>query len=324
MEYKNVLITGGCGFIGSNFVNYMVEKYPRTKFFNLDKLDYCATTKNNQPIQHLKNYKFVKGDILDEYLVLCLLNEHNIDAVIHFAAQSHVDNSFGNSIAFTQNNVLGTHTLLEASRIYGRLKRFIHISTDEVYGEVHEGESHEHSTLDPTNPYAASKAAAEFMVKSYHYSFKLPVIITRGNNVYGPRQYPEKVIPKFLKHLESGEKCTIHGNGKNVRNFIHVLDTAKAVEKVLLKGDIGEIYNIGGTTELSVLDVATLLVHRLKPGEPVEDWLIYVEDRKFNDTRYSVSTEKLRALDWCQTIDFEEGFEGTVQWYLDNPDHFEN
>jgi len=324
MEYKNVLITGGCGFIGSNFVNYMVEKYPKTHFINLDKLDYCATTKNNEPIQNLKNYKFVKGDILDEYLVLRLLNEHNIDAVIHFAAQSHVDNSFGNSIAFTQNNVLGTHKLLESSRIYGHLKRFIHISTDEVYGEVHEGESHEHSTLDPTNPYAASKAAAEFMVKSYHYSFKLPIIITRGNNVYGPRQYPEKVIPKFLKLLESDQKCTIHGNGKNVRNFIHVLDTAKAVETILLKGEIGEIYNIGGRTELSVLEVATLLVHRLKPSDPVDKWLIYVEDRHFNDVRYSVSTDKLKSLGWSQTIDFQEGFEETVQWYLERPDHFEN
>jgi dTDP-glucose 4,6-dehydratase len=251
---------------------------------------------------------------------------HKVEGVIHFAAQSHVDNSFGNSIDFTLNNVLGTHKLLEACRIYDRIQRFIHISTDEVYGEVHEGapDSHEESVLSPSNPYSSSKCAAEFMVKAYHKSFKFPTIITRGNNVYGPQQYPEKVIPKFIQLLEGNQKCTIHGSGKNVRNFIHVLDTAKAVETILLNGQIGEIYNIGGTTELSVMEIATLLIQRLKPDDEVNDWLEYVTDRNFNDIRYAVTTEKLQKLGWQQEISFEKGFEETVEWYLEHPDHFEN
>jgi len=326
MKYHNVLVTGGCGFIGSNFLNYMVKKYPQVRFVNVDKLDYCATTKNNDPIRGMKNYVFKKGDILDEYFLLKVLNLYQIDSVIHFAAQSHVDNSFGNSISFTLNNVLGTHKLLEACRIHGNIKRFIHISTDEVYGEVHEDlpDSHEESVLSPSNPYSASKCAAEFVVKAYHTSFKFPMIITRGNNVYGPQQYPEKVIPKFLKLLESDQKCTIHGSGKNMRNFIHVLDTVKAVETVLLKGEIGEVYNIGGTTELSVMEIANRLIKRLKPDDPLDKWLEHVQDRNFNDIRYAVTTEKLQALGWQQEIPFEDGFEQTIQWYLDHPNHFEN
>jgi len=326
MHYKSVLVTGGCGFIGSNFLNYMVEKYPQTNFVNVDKLDYCATTKNNVSIQNLKNYTFIHGDILDEYLLLKVLNMHKVEAVIHFAAQSHVDNSFGNSIDFTLNNVLGTHKLLEACRIYDQIKRFIHISTDEVYGEVHEGspDSHEDSVLAPTNPYASSKASAELMVRSYYKSFNFPIIITRGNNVYGPQQYPEKVIPRFIKLLEADEKCTIQGTGKNMRNFIHVLDTAKAVETVLLRGEIGEVYNIGSSTELSVMEIAELLINRLKSGEKVEDWLEFVADRNFNDIRYAVTTEKLKSLGWEQKIPFEQGIEQTIEWYLENPDHFEN
>lgn len=341
LNYKAILVTGSAGFIGSNFVNHMVRKYPNTKFIGFDKLDYCARIANiDTDVANKINYSFVHGNLLDEYLILKLLNMEKVDAVIHFAAQSHVDNSFGNSIDFTLNNVLGTHKLLEACRIYGLIKRFIHISTDEVYGEIKTGESHEHSILDPTNPYAASKAAAEFIVKSYHYSFKLPVIITRGNNVYGPRQYPEKVIPRFISLLQSGKKCTIQGMGNNIRNFIYVDDTVKAVETILIKGEISQIYNIGGVEEKTVLEIAKHLIDRLilskedknssneseckeaHKGEKWRDYIEFIEDRKFNDMRYSVNADKLLALGWKPEVSFADGFEKTVTWYLENPKHF--
>ncbi len=325
-SFKNVLVTGGCGFIGSNFVNYIVQKYPHINFINLDKLDYCATTKNNNPCNNKPNYKFIHGDILNEYLVLKTLNTYKIDAVIHFAAQSHVDNSFGNSIDFTLNNVLGTHKLLEAVRIYGGIKRFIHVSTDEVYGEIHESEGKfsEESVLEPTNPYAASKAGAEFIVKSYFKSFKIPIIITRGNNVYGPQQYPEKLIPKFIRHLIKNEKCTVQGNGIAVRNFIYIDDTVRAFETILFKGEIGEIYNIETNNEYSVIDVAKMLIKRLKNTDDYEEWITYVEDRNFNDIRYAVDGTKLRELGWKEKVpNFEVGLEKTIEWYLSNLDHFQ-
>jgi len=329
LEYSSVLVTGGAGFIGSNFLNWVIPRYPKTKFVNFDKLDYCARV-NNVELSARKspNYVFVQGDLLDEHKILKILNIEKIDAVIHFAAQSHVDNSFGNSIDFTLNNVLGTHKLLESCRIYGQIKRFIHISTDEVYGEIPVGESHEHSLLDPTNPYAASKAAAEFIVKSYHHSFKLPIIITRGNNVYGPRQYPEKVIPRFIKLLENGNKCTIQGVGDNIRNFIYVDDTVRAVETILIKGEISQVYNIGGTDEKTVLEIAKLLIDRLilqknkDNDKKWDDYIEFIPDRQFNDKRYSVNRDKLMALGWKQEVSFDEGFEKTIKWYLDNPTHF--
>lgn len=349
LDYSSILVTGGAGFIGSNFLNYMVQKYPNTRFINFDKLDYCAREHNIEPaISHKSNYIFYKANLLDEYVLLKILNIEKVDAVIHFAAQSHVDNSFGNSIDFTLNNVLGTHKLLEACRIYGGIRRFIHISTDEVYGEVPVGESHEHSILDPTNPYAASKAAAEFIVKSYYHSFKMPIIITRGNNVIGPRQYPEKVIPRFITLLQKGKKCTIQGTGSCVRNFIFVDDTARAVETILIKGEIAQIYNIGSSDERSVLQIAELIIKRLitPPSDNAPDnapdnanttnqntenfnndwWKTYIEfvpDRKFNDTRYSINIDKLQKLGWKQQVKFEDAFEQTVQWYLKNPHHFE-
>jgi dTDP-glucose 4,6-dehydratase len=323
--FQNVLITGGCGFIGSNFVNYIVEKYPQINFINLDKLDYCATTKNNT-CNDYPNYKFIHGDILNEYLVLKTLNTYKIDAILHFAAQSHVDNSFGNSIDFTLNNVLGTHKLLEATRIYGNVKRFIHVSTDEVYGEIHESEGkfNEESVLEPTNPYAASKAGAEFVVKSYYRSFKIPIIITRGNNVYGPRQYPEKLIPKFINHLINNQKCPIQGQGIAVRNFIYVDDTVRAFEKVLFEGHIGEIYNIGTENEYSVMDVTRMLIKKLKNTDNYEEWITFVEDRNFNDIRYAIESSKLRELGWKEEMpDFETGLNKTIEWILSNPNHFD-
>jgi len=309
MEYKNILITGGCGFIASNFINYIVNKYHNTNFFNIDILYYCSNL-NNISVQNNINYKFFKADINDFNFISFILSEYNIDAIIHFAAQSHVDNSFDTSLQYTKDNIMGTHTLLEASRIYNKLKRFIHISTDEVYGEVHINHSGcvEESILNPTNPYAATKAAAEMLVNSYYHSYKLPVIITRGNNVYGPNQYPEKLIPKFVQLLNNNNKMTIHGKGDSRRNFIHVYDVCLAVETILLKGVINEIYNIGTNNEYTVLEIAEKILNILKPDEKLSDWIINVEDRPFNDFRYAINSDKLRNLGWTETKDFYLSF----------------
>ena len=317
---KNVLLTGCCGFIGSNFVNYLCNKYPDISVINLDKLDYCSREKN---VDFFENYTFVKGDIKSCDLVNFILNKYEIDTVIHVAAQSHVDNSFGNSIQFTKDNVLGTHTLLECCRIYGKINRFIHISTDEVYGEVDLNEiCSENYLLNPTNPYAASKAAAEFLVRSYYTSFKLPIIITRGNNVYGPKQYPEKVIPKFIFQILNNEKCSIHGEGKTLRNFIHVYDVCTAFETILLYGKINNIYNIGTNNEYSVLDLAKKIVKVLKPKSKFEDMIEYCEDRKFNDKRYSICNKKLLDLGWKESINFDKGLNDTINWYVNNKNYW--
>lgn len=302
----NILVTGGCGFIGSNFINYMLKT--DVNIVNIDCLNYCANENN---INHSKNYKFIKGNITCKDFVLHILNEYSIDAIIHFAAQSHVDNSFDNSLQYTTDNVYGTHVLLQASKEYGKIKKFLHFSTDEVYGEVdleHPG-CHEKSLLNPTNPYAATKAAAEFIVRSYYHSFKLPVIIVRCNNVYGPNQYPEKLIPKFIKLLKEGKKLTIHGKGETRRNFIWVEDVASATELILNKGEINAIYNIGTTQEYSVLDIANILTEKMKVDFNIE----FLKDRPFNDSRYSVDTTLLKALGWKEKYtDFNKNIDTLI------------
>jgi len=311
---RNILVTGGCGFIGSNFINYMLDTYEDVFIVNIDRLDYCANVKN---VYHKERYQLVVSDLNNYAIVREILNQYNINIIVHFAAQSHVDNSFGNSIQFTRDNVLGTHTLLECARDYGKLDRFIHISTDEVYGEVdseHKG-CNEKSLLNPTNPYAATKAAAEFLVRSYYHSFKLPVIITRGNNVYGPRQYPEKLIPRFITKLIKREKCPIHGEGKTRRNFIYVDDVSKAVDAILNKGEINEIYNIGSDDEYSVKEVLTMLLQNMGIDKELEDMCEYVEDRAFNDSRYCIDSNKIVNLGWSKKISFEEGLKKTIEWY---------
>jgi UDP-glucose 4,6-dehydratase len=311
---RNILVTGGCGFIGSNFINYMLDTYEDIFIVNIDRLDYCANVKN---VYHKERYQLVVSDLNNYNIVRELLNQYNINIIVHFAAQSHVDNSFGNSIQFTRDNVLGTHTLLECARDYGKLDRFIHISTDEVYGEVdidHKG-CNEKSLLNPTNPYAATKAAAEFLVRSFYHSFKLPVIITRGNNVYGPRQYPEKLIPRFITKLLNEEKCPIHGEGKTRRNFIYVDDVSKAVDSILNKGEINEIYNIGSDDEYSVKEVLEKLVKNMDINKNIEELCEYVEDRAFNDSRYCIDSRKLENLGWSKKISFEEGLTKTIEWY---------
>ena len=307
----NLLVTGGCGFIGSNFINYYKEKYPHIKIITFDKVDYCSD-KN-----YVKHDKLIIGNLKNKDLVLHILNEYEIDTIIHFAAQTHVDNSFGNSIEFTIDNILGTHTLLECCKVYNKIKRFIHISTDEVYGEVdidHKGCT-EISLLNPTNPYAATKAGAEFIVRSYYYSFNIPIIITRGNNVYGPRQYPEKLIPKFINQIMNNQKCTIHGKGLTRRNFIYILDVIKAVDTILENGIINKIYNIGTNNEYSVYEIAEKIIKYLKPNDKIDDWIEYISDRNFNDYRYAIESNELRSLGWKEEINFDQGFKDTIEWY---------
>ena len=290
----------------------MLQTYPKVNIINIDRMDYVSDV-NNVHLLPDSLYTFYPMDINEKEKLLNILRTHLIDHVVHFAAQSHVDNSFGNSIQFTMDNVLGTHTLMECCRVYqeetDNLVKVIHISTDEVYGEVDDQHAgcNEKSLLNPTNPYAATKAAAEFIVRSYYHSFKLPVLITRGNNVIGPNQYPEKLIPKFVKQLLRNRKLTIHGKGESRRNFIHVFDVSKAVEVLLLKGKLNEIYNIGSSDEYSVMDVARILVKRIKGDDDVDKYIEYVPDRLYNDQRYCVDSSKLEDLGWKQQVDFESG-----------------
>jgi dTDP-glucose 4,6-dehydratase len=314
----NVLITGGCGFIGSNFVNYIVKQYPTYSFVNIDAMYYCASLSNiAKEVQIAPNYKFIDANINDRSLIKYILKTEKITHVIHFAAQSHVDNSFENSLQYTEDNVKGTHTLLECVREVDPAITFFHFSTDEVYGEsqLDEDPKHEMSILCPTNPYAASKAAAEMFVNSYRHSYKLNTIITRCNNVYGPNQYPEKLIPKFIALLKAGKRCTVHGKGDSLRSFIHVHDVCTAVDLLLHKGVVGEIYNIGSDPrhEKSVMDVARLLVNELfGPDATLADHVDFVADRPFNDKRYFISNDKIKALGWQQKINFEEGIKGLL------------
>jgi dTDP-glucose 4,6-dehydratase len=313
-ENYNLLITGGCGFIGSNFINNFFPKNKINKLVNIDALYYCANIENvNEDIRNNKDYVFIEGNICDNKLISNILNEHKITHIIHFAAQSHVQNSFNDSINFTYDNILGTHNLLECCKQYGKIVKFIHVSTDEVYGEsmniIEETHKTEHSILCPTNPYAATKAGAELLAQSYNHSFNLPIIITRGNNVFGPNQYPEKLIPKFIKLLNEDKKVTIQGDGTNVRAFLHANDTASAFEIILEKGIIGEIYNIGcdDGMEYSVLDIAKILINLIKNTKNYDDWIEYIEDRPFNDKRYYISNQKLKDLGWEIKENFYDG-----------------
>jgi UDP-glucose 4,6-dehydratase len=318
---KSILLTGGAGFIGSHVLCLLAKKYPKVHIVCYDKLDYCSTTNNFKELNDLDNFDFVKGDICTADLISHVLKQFKIDTIMHFAAQTHVDNSFGNSIAFTQANVIGTHTLLEAAKAHkDQIRRFIHVSTDEVYGESsHDAQDKDRKTeddaLDPTNPYAATKVSAEYLVKSYRKSFGLPTIITRGNNVYGPKQFPEKLIPKFINLLRLGRKVCLHGDGSNQRSFLYVGDVANAFDIILHKGKVGEIYNIGTDYELSNLQVAQILI-KLAGHDKAEDHMEFVRDRAFNDCRYHIDTSSLESLGWKREIDFEEGLRLTREWYL--------
>ena len=309
----NLLITGGCGFIGSNFINYIFDRI-EYNIINLDAMYYCASESNiKKEIREDSRYKLIKGNLCSYDLVNHIINDYKIDYVIHFAAQSHVQNSFEDSLQYTKDNIEGTHTLLEVCRRYKNIKKFIHVSTDEVYGESmindEEDKKTENSILCPTNPYAATKAGAELIAQSYYHSFKMPIIITRGNNVYGPNQYPEKLIPRFIELLKDNKKVTIQGDGSNIRAFLHSHDVARAFEIILEKGKIGEIYNIGSdeNQEYTVLQVAKLLIEKIKNTKDHNDWITYIEDRPFNDKRYYISNQKIKDLGWSIDINFEDG-----------------
>jgi len=317
MEFKNILVTGGCGFIASNFLNYMVSKYPTVHFVNIDKMDYCSDIENIIVSSH-DNYTFIKGNLLDKKLLSDISNDYNIDCVVHMAAQSHVDNSFENAYLFIEDNIVATVNILELCRQNNKIKRLIHVSTDEVYGEI--GFNDEVCTvnvkLNPTNPYSASKASAEYFVSSYAKCYNIPAIITRGNNVYGPRQYYEKLIPKFIKLLLENKKCTIHGTGKNLRNFIHVFDTVTAFEQILLNGKIKNIYNIGTDNEYSVIDVAKKLIKIIKNTDDFEQWITFVDDRPWNDLRYGIENNELKNIGWVEKQpNFDKELIVCVEWY---------
>lgn len=314
---KSLLITGGCGFIASHVVLLLSRKYPDYKIIVMDKMDYCASVRNiEEALQNNDNVKFVKGDIQSMDLLTFVLATEKVDTIMHFAAQTHVDNSFGNSLAFTMNNTYGTHVLLEAARKAGTIRRFINVSTDEVYGETSLGKDQglqEHSMLDPTNPYSAAKAGAEMMCKAYMTSYKLPIIITRGNNVYGPHQFPEKLIPKFIIRASRGADLPIHGDGEAVRSYLYVEDVARAFDAVLHKGVTGEVYNIGTDKERTVLEVAQDIAKafNLSIGK-----VVHVKDRAFNDRRYYIGSDKLAALGWKETTTWDEGLKKTIEWYM--------
>jgi len=322
-EPHNILITGGAGFIASHVCILLAKKYPQLKIVNFDRLDYCSCVANLDCIKDLPNYKFVKGNICSSELVSYVLELEKIDTIMHFAAQTHVDNSFGNSFQFTQNNIMGTHVLLESAKL-AKIKRFIHVSTDEVYGEQRWDQEamNEEQVLEPTNPYAATKAGAEFLAKSYMRSFGMPIIITRGNNVYGPHQFPEKLIPKFINQLMRGNKVTLHGTGANKRNFLYVEDVARAFEIILFKGKVGVVYNIGGSNELANIEVAKKLIDLA--GYASKDMMTFVEDRVFNDLRYHINSDRLFDLGWREQVSWESGILTTFEWYQRNTHRYGN
>ncbi|KAF3223523.1 hypothetical protein TWF106_004914 [Orbilia oligospora] len=317
-DVHNIMITGGAGFIACWLVRHLTVTYPQSyKIVSFDKLDYCASLNNTRMLNDKSNFEFYHGDITDPEDVKGCIKKHNIDTIFHFAAQSHVDLSFGNSYQFTDTNVYGTHVLLECAKNLG-IKKFVHISTDEVYGEVEEDGDDllETSILAPTNPYAASKAAAEMLVNAYYKSFKLPVIIVRSNNVYGPHQFPEKVIPKFSCLLNRGGKLLLHGDGKHTRRYLFAGDAADAFDTILHKGQIGQIYNVGSYDEISNIELCQRLIKEFgHPAEKYDDIVEHVIDRPFNDRRYAVDGTKLRNLGWDQKTKFEDGLKLTVEWY---------
>ena len=311
-----ILITGGCGFIGSNFINNFFYKTD-LHIINVDNLYYCASVNNvKMDIRKNDRYTFIKGNICSIDLINYIRDSFKIIYVLHMAAQSHVQNSFEESLQFTNDNVLGSHVLLECFRKSKILKRFIHVSTDEVYGDLNYNKdiNVENSILCPTNPYAATKAAAELIAQSYIKSFNMPIIITRGNNVYGPNQYPEKIIPKFIKLLKQNKKVTIQGLGDNLRSYLHINDVCDAFELIIKSGNIGEIYNIGSDqdSEYSVLDIAKILIKKIKKTEDYDNWIKYIEDRPYNDKRYYISNDKLKKLGWTIKVNFLEGIDNLL------------
>lgn len=309
-----ILVTGGCGFIGSCFIRHMLSKHLEYKIINLDALTYCGNLENLKDIENNPNYKFVHGNICNKNLVLELIDE--VDCVVNFAAESHVDNSIKTPEIFIETNVQGTLNLLQASKELG-IDRFLQISTDEVYGTLGKtGYFYETTPLAPNSPYSASKASADLLVRAYYETYKLPVLNTRCSNNYGPYQYPEKLIPFFISKLLRGEKVPVYGDGLNVRDWLYVYDHCEAIDIVLHKGRVGEVYNIGGHNEKTNLEITRLILNAMDKDESSIE---YVEDRLGHDKRYAISNEKITSeLGWKPSITFEEGIKLTIDWYLNN------
>ena len=306
-------VTGGAGFIGSNYVEHLIRSVEGVTGVTIyDKFTYAANPKNYQEVVSDLRLAVIEGDVCDSKFLENSMADH--DFVIHFAAESHVDRSIDDASAFVQTNVLGTFNVLEASRKVG-IKTVIHISTDEVYGSLSEGSADEMFPLAPNSPYAATKAASDFLARSYFVTYGLDVRTTRCCNNYGKYQFPEKVIPVFIKKLKSGEKLPIYGNGKNVREWIHVSDHARGIQTVLEKGFPGEIYNIGTGSHLSNNDLATIIIKSMGLNENMKS---YVKDRQGHDLRYSVNSAKIEALGFNREVDFRFGLEETIKWYLAN------
>ncbi len=309
---KKLLVTGGAGFIGSNFIRHILNKYSDYSVINLDKLTYCGNLENLKDVEKDKRYKFVKGDIADDKIVGNAIE--GCDIVVHFAAATHVDRSITDPYSFVRTNVLGTHTLLESAKACG-VKRFIHISTDEVYGSREKGSFKESDPLEPNSPYSAAKAGADLLARSYFITFKLPVIITRSSNNFGPYQYPEKVIPLFVTNAIDNKSFPVYGDGLNIRDWLFVMDNCEAIDTVMHKGNPGEIYNIGGGTEITNLELTRSILKILR----LDNSLIkFVKDRPGHDKRYSLDITKIRSLGWAPGHDFRSSLELTVDWYKKN------
>lgn len=306
------LITGGAGFIGSNFIRYMLNKHNDIKIINLDKLTYAGNLENLRDIENDSRYRFVKGDICDEAVVDPLVSES--DVIVNFAAESHVDRSIGRPDDFIQTDVFGAFVLLEASRKHG-VQRFVQISTDEVYGSIDKGVFHEDDPLMPSSPYSASKAGADRLAFSYYVTYKLPVVIPRSSNNFGPYQYPEKLISLFVTNALDDKQLPIYGDGKNIRDWLFVNDNCEAVELILNQGKDGEVYNVGAGNEHNNLEITQLI---LKGLDKPESLMKFVEDRKGHDRRYAVDTEKIHKLGWRPSHSFDEALLETIYWYRDN------